>query len=36
MTVAAGDLQKNPSQVITLALVEIRIVGGCLQSLLKL
>jgi hypothetical protein len=36
MTVAARDLQKDPGQVITFALVKVRIVGGCFQSLLKL
>ena len=36
MTVAARNLQKNSGQVITFALVEICVVGGRFQSLLKL
>jgi hypothetical protein len=35
MTVAARDLQKDSSQVIALALVEVCVVGGCFQALLQ-
>jgi hypothetical protein len=35
MTVAARDLQKDSSQIVALALVEICVVGGCFQSLLQ-
>jgi hypothetical protein len=36
MTVATRDLQKDSGQIIAFALVEIRVVGGRFQSLLKL